>query len=334
MKNKKGILFVTALLAASLMAGGVSASEIAADTPMLIAEQEEVVLGTAATHATCDGVITEAVSDEMGQYIVIGEAEEAQRLNLGEATVIILADGTPASFEELTVGTKIRGYHGLASTFSIPPQSAAEVIVIVNEETAVAPLYGTVASVAEGENGLEVSTADGNFIFFVGAEAEIVPYRTRNIVTAADIKAGRKILAWSEVMTMSLPAQAAPTKVMLLPEEVVVEEQEELLPGVYVQGELFAGEVKESEGTKMLPIRAISEKLGYEVIWNGEARSVLVENESNALTIVLDSEQVTGKERAALTLAKAPALIDGVTYVSVDFFELLTGDASVVIVNE
>jgi len=346
MKNKKMTLILAALMATSMLATGAFA-ETEADI-MPISETEDVVLISEteenepaslevaeATHATCDGVIAEAVADEFGQYIVIGEDPmSAQRLNLGEQTVIIKADGTPASAEELTVGTRIRAYHGLASTFSLPPQSAAEVVVILAEETEIPPLYGTVDTVTETENGLEILTADGNFLFFVNNETEIAPYRTRNIVTAADIKAGSKILAWSDVMTMSIPAQAAPTKVMLLPEAVVIEETEEKLSGVVVDGAVFDCEVKEADGAKMLPIRSISEKLGYTVTWNGENRSVLVSGENNALTIVLDDVNVTTTARNAQALAKAPALLDGLTYVTPDFFALLTGDAELVQIND
>ena len=117
---------------------------------------------------------------------------------------------------------------------------------------------------------------------------------------------------------------------MILPETAT----EEVKEGVFVKGEAFTGEVKEEEGTTLLPIRAISEQLGYTVTWNGEEKSVLVADETNALTIVLGETGVSAMARsAAMSLEKAPVLIDGVTYVTQDFFTLLTGDATSVQVN-
>ena len=74
-----------------------------------------------------------------------------------------------------------------------------------------------------------------------------------------------------------------------------------------------------------MPVRAISEKLGYTVTWNGTDRSVTIGD----LTIVLDSTTVTANTaRSTSELEIAPALIEELTYVPASFFTLLTGNAA------
>jgi len=330
MKTKKTSLVLAALMATCVLTNGVLAAEADIDEPAVAVDTM-----AEATHVTYSGVVAETAEDEVaGQYILFGEDERADlRLNVTEETVIIHADGMPASFEDIEKGAAVVAYHGLASTFSLPPQSAAEVIVLMEEETTAAPIYATIGSVTETEEGILLESKDGSYVFTIVEDAEITPYKTRNIVTAADLTEGKRILAWSEVMTLSLPAQVTPDKVMLLPEAVAVEDEadkEEEITGLVVNGKAFAAEIKIEDGVELLPIRVISEHLGYTVTWNGEERSVLVADDENALTVVLGNKNVSGKERSEMTLSKEPVLLDGSTYVTPDFFALLTGDETIV----
>ena len=327
MKNKKSTLILAALIATSMLSGAVYAEEPATNDVVLVAEAEQEAQPT---HASYSGTIAEVGTEDSVSYILLGEGEDiGMRLNISEATVIIHSDGTPAAADELIKGAQIAAYHSLATTRSLPPQSVAEVLVIMAEDATAMPLYGTVGSVNKTDDGMEITTADGAYLFFVDEETEIMPYKTRNIVKAEDLTAGRKFIAWSEVVTLSLPGQAHPSKVMLLPEPVAEPVEE----GIFVKGEAFTGEVKEQDGTTLLPIRAISEQLGYTVTWNGEDRSVRVSDENSAVTVVLGETAVTTVARSAASLEKAPVLIDGVTYVTADFFTLLTGDANSVQIN-
>ena len=49
----------------------------------------------------------------------------------------------------------------------------------------------------------------------ISAEAEVTPYKTRNIITLGDIKEGDRLVAWYDMITMSIPAQAYTEKVVV-----------------------------------------------------------------------------------------------------------------------
>ena len=181
--SKKSTLILAALLATSLLAGGVYAEDIT--TTYDLTQSAEAELEAQPTHASYSGEIAEVGAEDSVSYILVGEGEEiGMRLNLSDETVIIHADGTPASIEELVKGGQIMAYHSLATTRSLPPQSVAEVIVLMRADMVAMPLYGTVGSVNKTETGVEITTADGAYLFLIDAETEITPYKTRNIVKA------------------------------------------------------------------------------------------------------------------------------------------------------
>ncbi|MBE7036946.1 MAG: copper amine oxidase N-terminal domain-containing protein [Ruminococcaceae bacterium] len=323
MKNKKRFLAAILTLAMSLSTACVLAEE-AADTPVLISEDAEavaVIEESAATYAVTEGTISELSEEE--SYIVLGETvEDAKRFNIGEETVIIKADGTPAALADCVKDAKVRVYHNEAATFSLPPQSFAKVIVIADSEEAVLPIYAVVSKVSESDDGYSVESEDGNYIFSFAKDVTVMPYRTRNIVTMSDVKEGSEILVWADIMTMSIPALVNPTQIMLLPQAVEAEASVTDVTAVAVNGEALEVKVEFIEETLMLPIRAISEKLGYTVTWNGEERSVLVAKGEQSAKVVLD--------QVARTAEQGATLIGELTYVPYTFFNELIGSEALV----
>ncbi len=323
MNNKMRFLAAILTLAMSLSTACVFADDVA-NTPVLISEDVEAVATIEEhipTYTMTEGTISELSEEE--SYIVLGETmEEAKRFNIGEETVIIKADGTPASLADCAKGAGVRVYHNMAATFSLPPQSFAKVIIIADSEQAVLPMYAVVGSITESEEGYSIESADGEFIFNMAKDVAVMPYRTRNIVTASDIKEGSEILVWAEVMTMSIPAQANPTQIMLLPQAVEAEASITDVTKVVVNGEALDAKVEFIGENLMLPIRSISEKLGYTVTWNGAERSVLVAKGEQNIKVVLD--QVARNAEAGATL------IGELTYVPHTFFNELIGQEAVV----
>lgn len=318
MKNKTRLLAAIAALS-MISAAGVFAEE--AQTPMLISEQIEV---TAPVTAEADYTVTEGTISELSgeeSYIVLGaEQTEMKRFNIGEETVIIHADGTPASLADCKENASVRVYHSTAATFSIPPQSFARVVILTDSEELL-PMYAVVRTVTETEDGYSIETADGEYIFNAAKDVSVVPYRTKNIVKMNDVQAGSEILVWSETMTMSLPAQANPEKIMLLPFADAAEEEEAGniadVTAISVNGEKLDAKVEFVGGKLMLPVRAVSEKLGYTVTWNGEEQSVLIAKGDQSVMVYLNQ---ASKSSAAM-------LIGDLTYVPHGFFDELVTSA-------
>lgn len=82
--------------------------------------------------------------------------------------------------------------------------------------------------------------------------------------------------------------------------------------------------------TLMLPLRKIAEGvLGYEVIWNGEEKSVEIQKGDQWTKIIIDENSYFFARVAPFGLSKAPELNNSLTYVPVEFFsEVLKYDIS------
>jgi len=52
-------------------------------------------------------------------------------LNVGADTLIVTSGGEPVKAEDIKAGAKVRAFYGPATTKSIPPQSAADTIVVL-----------------------------------------------------------------------------------------------------------------------------------------------------------------------------------------------------------
>ncbi len=331
MRNLKKTRLLAALLAVS-MTTLCSGSVLASDADIMLIDEpaaEEVVITEAMpTAVMVSGIIAERINEEENTGILVTIAEEGANqihLHISDETAILKADGTPISPADLNVGDAIWAYHSTMVTRSLPAQSAAFAIIVADPAATALPLYIKAAKVTKTEDAVEILSEDGSYLIRATEETEVVPYKTRNIVSLSDIKEGSIFLAWAETVTMSLPGIATPSKIMLFPE--AAPEVLEPSQGIYVNGEALAIDIKVDGDVSFVPVRAISEKLGYTVTWNADERSVVIEKDASGLKIVLDSADVTALSaaRSAAQLEKAAALIEGTTFVPASFFELLTG---------
>ena len=73
-----------------------------------------------------------------------------------------------------------------------------------------------------------------------------------------------------------------------------------------------------SDGIIMLPLRAIAEILGFEVVWNSEDQGIRI---GKAIDLWIGKDYYTVGRRAPITgLGAAPELTGGSTYVPIAFF--------------
>ena len=72
----------------------------------------------------------------------------------------------------------------------------------------------------------------------------------------------------------------------------------------------------------MIPLRTVAEALGFEVIWNGEERSVTLKKETFTSLIIIGDEN-GGINRARILMQAKPVIRNDKTYVSRDYFSAL-----------
>lgn len=139
--------------------------------------------------------------------------------------------------------------------------------------------------------------------------------------------AGKKLLVFYTIQTMSLPPQTPPERIVVIdePETVTIsfnigdavlningEKVEVVAP--YIAG----------EGTTLVPLRVISEAFGAEVTWDGETKSVKIVDGTTEIALQIESNTavVNGEEK---TLDAAPELTNDTTMVPLRFISETLG---------
>ncbi len=306
------------LAVAMLSASGAAFAE---EDVLLISAKPEAVEDVAAVEPIYEKIVLEGtakITEEKELYIVDSEEMETV-INTDENTIFANSDALKISFDEVKDGDKVKVIASSAMMQSLPPQVYGYV-VMVGEEL---PIYVDVEKVEKDEDGNTVIfSKDGTYKVVLGEETEIAPFATRNIVRAEDIKEGSRLFVYASIMTMSIPAVVPAEKIVILPEDVVAEETEEVIAPekIVVNGEEIEGEIKDVDGAYVLPVRVISEKAGLDVAWDDTLKAVTVGTVPMGVTFNIGENAYTKARMMPQTLSLAPSIIDGLTYVPVDFF--------------
>lgn len=230
--------FLLTLLSISLLATGAAFADKDVanydDQIMLISEEaEEEIVSLENAKRNLSGVV-KSVSDtqiELEDYV----------LNIDENTYF--GDWNLNPVEELKAGDEVVVIASMMETRSIPAQTYAYFILKKTEETATAPIYTTVGEIADSF----IKSADGNYEISY-EEASVEMFKTKNIVTVADLTAGSEIIFYSDVLTMSIPALANPSKILVL--SIPQEESETIEADFLVSEGILIGTEKGLELTK------------------------------------------------------------------------------------
>lgn len=276
--------------------------------------------------------------------------EQDIQLNLSADTLIVNNEtGAAAALSDIKEGDKIYAYYSKAMTRSLPPQSACELILVGVGENTPASLH-EVGTVTTNEEGMtEVLTADGSMIIRMDDKTTYAPYKTKNIVTKADLTEGTRFLAWYDIVAMSYPGQAYTQKVVILPaaatEETATETQAtretEQTAAETTELTIVAGgktlEVKGEmkDGVAVVPVRAAAEALGCTVSYEQKdgKEYVTVENDTRSMTLEIGTDNYVSTTKiedavgmtAPAQYGVAPYIVDGTTYAAADLFKALVG---------
>lgn len=285
---------VTGMIIAATMVSGVSAFAQDTDAPMLISQKEYTY-----DKVNMSGIFEEYTDNQLWMK----DGENQFVINVDESTLFIDLNGNKIKAEDLEKGTTLMIVSDIAQTRSIPPQSYGYVVAETSED--ISPVYAEINDITKDEQGNTIlSSADGNYEIILGAE-------TSEIDT---IKAGSKVLAYSNLITMSIPAKVPAEKIVILEENEKPEAD-----GLYIGGKKVEDAVSEN-GTTMIPLRKICEELGYTVEWNDERKSINVGTLQMGVYLQIGENKYSKAKMAAWELSSAPVIINEKTYVPVDFF--------------
>lgn len=191
------------------------------------AEGQQIVINPAAEHISETGVIT-AITDA-GSYQSVrirGIGTEGMILNVGKDTRLNRQDGSELAFSELHIGMTVEAQHSLISTRSLPPQTPAYQITVLDGDTQddLLGTAGTVQEVTTAEDGTvsflirgsALSEKSQNEVVLRLAKDTVVINENGEAASPADVIQGAEAISfYSPLLTRSLPPSGTALKVVL-----------------------------------------------------------------------------------------------------------------------
>lgn len=266
---------------------------------------------------------------EVGEDYIICEVDEQQKIQLNIFNDTILIDSElalPIKVSDLKAGDSVFVEYSPNMTKSIPAQSNAKLIVSNIEKGGNVELI-TANEVKTDENGNVIVTDNANdIIVTISKDAQVKAYMSKDIKTLGDITVGTELLAWYDMATLSLPAQAGTQKVVIVSsnESEVEDNAGELTVTANGKEVVFTDcEPFYQDGTLMLPLNKVGEALGYVSKWNEETRAITIENSVTKATLFAGSNKVTfeGEMNNVVENSQDTVIVNSRTFVPAEFFE-------------
>lgn len=170
----------------------------------------------------------------------------------------------------------------------------------------------------------------------------LVSYKTKQIVSLSDIHVGTQLFIWYDIVALSYPGQTGATKAVLVGQEEGLGVRAVYTPMTGLETltvtindkpiQLAGKKLIDQNGLLMLPLRSVAEGLGFKVTWNGEDKSIHLDNGTVKTTLYIGADSYFKASSRALGLTQsfnlgaAPVLISDKTYVPASLFNLLYSD--------
>lgn len=256
-----------------------------------------------------------------------GTVKELEDKNDGLIRVYLeKEDGTPAYFilsddtyyinnVEIIPGKEITGYYesGKPMILIYPPQYSIDIVAPVLENGFIkADKFDSALLSRDKTLKLNISE-DTEILWENGTVMNWIKAPTVSELELA--LSNRQLIVFYNFTTKSIPAQTTPSKVIVLSEQI-----DDSLINVYVNDVLLENKTSyiDQNGITMLPVRAISESLGYEVSWNNQDRSVIIGNNT---VFKIGVNSYINSQNQSKTLEAAPIIKNDRSFVPLSFFK-------------
>lgn len=243
----------------------------------------------------------------------------------GEQTNIVVVDKDSLVYDnmgkevKLQKGDKVSAYSYTKKPMLAiyPPQYNPEVIIVEKDNMGSVEVDYFDKNLIDTDNYLKLN---------VGKDTKIESVSGKEL-KASDLEEQHLVVFYT-IATMSIPAQTPPSKVIVLdniekeePVEVDPVPTPEPTPDNGAIEEIIQKDFYEVGGTKMVPLRLIVEKLGFEV--EVTPKGAIISKGAVSYTITRGQKEY-GYNKAIRQFDVAPALLEnGKTYVPVEFVEEL-----------
>lgn len=253
---------------------------------------------------TTYGTVEKANSGEKITYFTVKDGEQTNILEITKDTLVFDNTGKKVELKE---GDKIVAYTfaNKPQKLIYPPQFNPDVVIVETKEAGFVEVDYFFENLTNTYEMLKLN---------IGENTELLNTKGEK-VSAKDLRE-KNLVVFYTVSTKSIPAQTTPSKVIVLDEESGNTTENTVDAEI---AEIIATDYYEVDGTKMVPLRLIAEKLGYKV--ESTSKGAIVSKGNLSYTITR-GEKMFGYNKALRPLHTAPALLEGnKTYVPVEFVE-------------
>lgn len=239
-------------------------------------------------------------------------------IHAGEAPAVDAATGLPLKLDSVKEGDTLCAWIGPAAAMSLPPQVYPKVIVGNVPAGAPAPEYYELLSAgwkdpAGGKELVFSVLGGGEKDLSIPQDAEVTPWLTRQIVRLEDLQAGGQILVWRD-------AKDVVTKVIVFPYAYQGVGAWNTAGTGMVNGEAITvpGKVETDKETGKkqvyLPVRAMAEAAGYEVLWDKDRGAVVQDTNGELVFYVVPGKEELVTKDGEVSISGRCILENGVTY--------------------
>ncbi|MDR2656254.1 MAG: hypothetical protein LBB86_00330 [Oscillospiraceae bacterium] len=178
---------------------------------------EPVGSGGAAVRQTYMGVVGSIEQDNVSLKETGGDAVTIVITVTDETLILDGQTGAALAIDALKQGEAVIAVTRPIAAQSMPPQSPGLAIFANLPEDGVSPTYAVIKEVSvDAENQTWIVT-DLDVNWRISAETPLIPYKAGAPVTMDQLTPGLQVVGWYAITTKSLPAQATPDKVLILP---------------------------------------------------------------------------------------------------------------------
>ncbi|MFJ5564137.1 stalk domain-containing protein [Lysinibacillus xylanilyticus] len=292
---------MTALLFGSVVIPVASAKENSTETEQQL---PQIQIDPVHIFNTTYGTVEKVNSGEKITYFTVKDGEQTNILEITKDTLVFDNTGKKVELKE---GDKIVAYTfaNKPQKLIYPPQFNPDVVIVETKEAGFVEVDYFFENLTNTYEMLKLN---------IGENTELLNTKGEKVSTK-DLKE-KNLVVFYTVSTKSIPAQTTPSKVIVLDEESGNTTENTVDAEI---AEIIATDYYEVDGTKMVPLRLIAEKLGYKVESTGKGAIVSKGNLSYTIT---RGEKMFGYNKSLRPLHTAPALLEGnKTYVPVEFVE-------------
>lgn len=286
-----------------------------------------------------DGMLTTTTNKEDAE-----NPENIINYTIMDNTVVFgMANGEKKSLEDVKVGDTVTVFSNAyaPAPLILPPQYQADVIMVNDDEKISSERFADVDTYVLREETLV--NAANTLALNIDEDVNIVDTQGK-AVDAKDLF-DKDLLVIYSTSTKSIPAQTTPIAIVVLgdnelalaqlhkpvaleespaPETTDMPEATEApvdfskVTTVKVENETITNVYTDANGNLMLPLRKITETLGFTVEWDGNLRAVMLNSGMYSLKIG-ENSYIKGRMMPQ-ELSVAPEITNDLTFVPVDYF--------------